>query len=130
MNGLVRNKTFLFLIWIAVLTAACGGEQSTHLHEAAKIGAVGMMDKLVEQGFDIDGKDAFGRTSLHWAVNRGYGPIARHLIEKGAGTVPMAYGCLSSIRLIARSAKVVIVREGLTPGLAEMADPSMTYRPG
>ena len=34
------------------------------------------------------------------------------------------------MRLIQRSARAVMVRLGLTPTLAETADPSTTYRPG
>jgi hypothetical protein len=33
------------------------------------------------------------------------------------------------MKLIARSASAVIVSDGLTPGLAENAEPSTTYRP-
>jgi hypothetical protein len=34
------------------------------------------------------------------------------------------------MKLMARSARAVIVRLGFTPGLAETAEPSITYRPG
>lgn len=37
---------------------------------------------------------------------------------------------LAGMRLMARSAMAVMVSEGLTPGLAETAEPSTTNRPG
>lgn len=45
------------------------------------------------------------------------------------GRIRMMDQDLSGTIDIARSANAVIVREGFTPGFADTADPSMTYRP-
>lgn len=42
---------------------------------------------------------------------------------------PSGSACFAGMNVIARSASAVIVSEGLTPGFAEMAEPSITYSP-
>lgn len=80
-------KTNFLLRWALCATlflAACSAEETTYMIESAKMGNLTQVKGLIESGADINAKDGFQRTALHWAVNRGYGPIARHLIEHGA----------------------------------------------
>ena len=57
---------------LAVFLASCSGEETTYLHESAKMGNLTQVKGLLESGADINAKDGFQRTALHWAVNRGY----------------------------------------------------------
>ncbi len=69
---------------LAVFLAACSEPDTTYLHESAKNGNLTQVKGLLESGADINAKDGFQRTALHWAVNRGFSEVARHLIAKGA----------------------------------------------
>lgn len=40
--------------------------------------------QAVQQGVPVDLRDSQGRTSLHWAVDRGHMEIVEHLLSKGA----------------------------------------------
>ncbi len=69
---------------LALFLASCSAEETTYLHESAKMGNLTQVQGLLESGADINAKDGFERTALHWAVNRGFAGVARHLIERGA----------------------------------------------
>ncbi len=44
-----------------------------------------MVKYLVEEkNADVNAKDNYGNTPLHWAAGRGHLPVVRYLIEKGA----------------------------------------------
>jgi ankyrin repeat protein len=73
----VLGLCLLFLV-------SCSAQETTYLIESAKMGNLTQVKGLLEAGADINAKDGFQRTALHWAVNRGFKPIARLLIEKGA----------------------------------------------
>ncbi len=78
------DKFLVLGFCLALLLASCSGEETTYLHESAKMGNLTQVQGLLESGADINARDGFQRTALHWAVNRGYGQVARLLIEKGA----------------------------------------------
>ncbi len=67
-----------------IFLVSCSAEETTYLHESAKMGNLVQVKGLLEAGADINAKDGFQRTALHWAVNRGFANVSRHLIEKGA----------------------------------------------
>ncbi len=69
---------------LAVFLASCSAEETTYLHESAKLGNLAQVQGLLESGADINARDGFQRTALHWAVNRGFANVAGHLIEHGA----------------------------------------------
>ena len=83
-----RGKVNRRLMWLgfclALFLASCAAEETTYLHESAKLGNLTQVKGLLESGAAIDAKDGFERTALHWAVNRGFTEVARHLIERGA----------------------------------------------
>ncbi len=83
-----RGQTSRWWLWmgfcLALLLVSCSAEETTYLHESAKLGNLTQVQGLLESGADINARDGFQRTALHWAVNRGFTEVARHLIEQGA----------------------------------------------
>ncbi len=77
-------KFYVLMFLLALLLFSCSAEDTTYLIESAKMGNLTQVKGLIESGANINAKDGFQRTALHWAVNRGFSPIARHLIEQGA----------------------------------------------
>ncbi len=55
----------------------------------------------------------------------GFGPVVAYGAPAESSRVAFA-----AMKLMARSANAVMVSDGLTPGLADIAEPSMTYSPG
>lgn len=56
----------------------------TPLHAAAWSGRIDAVEKLIEEGADVNARDEFGDTPLHAAVIQGREDVARLLISKGA----------------------------------------------
>lgn len=55
------------------------------LHHAARGGAGRRaLDLLITAGADVHGRDAFGRTPLHWAVDNGHALTAQILVANGS----------------------------------------------
>ncbi|MBQ3948205.1 MAG: ankyrin repeat domain-containing protein, partial [Ruminococcus sp.] len=56
----------------------------TALHFAAQCGDLEMVKWLIEQGLDVNAKDAHGRTSLLYAAIKGDLELVKWLVEHGA----------------------------------------------
>ncbi|KAF6157336.1 hypothetical protein GIB67_004274 [Kingdonia uniflora] len=92
-------------------------------------GMIPFMDKLLEQGVDIDAVDKDGLTALHKAVIGKREPVISHLLRKGAnphvrdknGATPLHYavqvGALQTVKLLIKYKVDVNVAddEGWTP---------------
>jgi ankyrin repeat protein/peptidoglycan/LPS O-acetylase OafA/YrhL len=59
-------------------------ERAESLPLAAKLGQGAVVEKLLADGEDVNTRDGWGATALHWAVVTGEDGIARVLIEEGA----------------------------------------------
>ena len=59
-------------------------ENTTLLHDAASCGKVTVLEKGLELGFNIDGKDRVGGTALMRAADRNNVPAFKFLLSKGA----------------------------------------------
>ena len=77
------NILWLSALFAALFLTSCSAEETTYLHESAKQGNLTQVQGLLESGAAIDAKDGFQRPALHWAVNRGFAEVARHLVERG-----------------------------------------------
>ena len=71
----------------AVVLVGCeeASEVDLTLHEAISKGHDEMVELLIEQGADVNGKDVGGGTPLGWAAKFGHKEIAALLIANGAG---------------------------------------------
>jgi ankyrin repeat protein len=56
----------------------------TPLHKAAQQGQLIVTRFLIENNADLDSRDDFGRTALHWAALNGHKSMAELLLSKGA----------------------------------------------
>jgi ankyrin repeat protein len=56
----------------------------TPLHKAAQQGQLVVARFLIENGADLDSRDGFGRTALHWAALNGHKSMAELLLARGA----------------------------------------------
>ena len=54
------------------------------LHWAAFCGYESIVQRLLEKGADIDGKDRSGQTALSRAAMKGHEAVVKLLLEKGA----------------------------------------------
>jgi ankyrin repeat protein len=54
------------------------------IHVAATVGNIEAVRKHLAAGTDVNAKDKYGSTPLHWATREGHKEIAELLIEKGA----------------------------------------------
>lgn len=63
----------------------------TCLHEAARVGALRLVNLCLENGVQRDRTDAYGRSALHYAAMNGHASVCRRLIEVGlpAGAVDL-----------------------------------------
>jgi ankyrin repeat protein len=62
------------------------GESQTDIFTAAADGNVAQTLQLVDAGQDVNGKDAEGRSFLHWACDGGHRELVQALLERGADT--------------------------------------------
>ncbi|XP_010272029.1 PREDICTED: ankyrin repeat domain-containing protein EMB506, chloroplastic isoform X3 [Nelumbo nucifera] len=108
-------------------------EKWSPLHTLALSGQINFMDKLLEQGVDIDAVDRFGEqdgfTALHKAVIGKKEVVISHLLRKGAnphirdrnGATPLHYavqvGAMQTVKLLIKYKVDVNVadNEGWTP---------------
>lgn len=58
--------------------------QAGELHDAAGKGDIVKVRQLIEQGADVNDRDAWQNTPLHWAAGRGKTEVAALLIQQGA----------------------------------------------
>ncbi|XP_010272028.1 PREDICTED: ankyrin repeat domain-containing protein EMB506, chloroplastic isoform X2 [Nelumbo nucifera] len=104
-------------------------EKWSPLHTLALSGQINFMDKLLEQGVDIDAVDRDGFTALHKAVIGKKEVVISHLLRKGAnphirdrnGATPLHYavqvGAMQTVKLLIKYKVDVNVadNEGWTP---------------
>lgn len=55
----------------------------TCLHEAARVGALRLVDLCLQNGVQRDKVDVYGRSALHYAAMNGHAAVCRRLIEEG-----------------------------------------------
>ncbi|KAK4790158.1 hypothetical protein SAY86_017462 [Trapa natans] len=99
------------------------------IHAFAREGEVANLAKCIDGGVNINVKDSEGRTSLHWAVDRGHFDVVELLISKGAdvnakdneGQVPLHYAAVCEREgigefLVKNNASIAIKdNDGLSP---------------
>ncbi|KAG2454810.1 hypothetical protein HYH02_000642 [Chlamydomonas schloesseri] len=92
-----------------------------NIFEAAERGAVGFITRSVERAieFNINVRDKYQRTALHWAAEAGQVEAAECLLDYGSE--PLATECngRTSIHLAARSGHCNVLRLLLDPRPAE-----------
>ena len=107
--------------------AAAAGDLS--LHNAAKVGDVQMIQRLLKAGVDINGATQEGYTALHLAVENRRGEVIRLLLENGAnhalgdcnGQTPLHYaarsGLVGAVLLLIRAGAQINAKtkDGSTP---------------
>ncbi|GFO04220.1 ankyrin repeat domain-containing protein 40-like [Plakobranchus ocellatus] len=60
-------------------------EVNERLREAACVGDLNLLSKLLAQGASVNGKNGMnGWTPLHWACKRNHTSVVRHLLQQGA----------------------------------------------
>jgi len=92
----MRESTRRGWVWalcaVVVLTVVVSGcsksgggvEHSTTLHQAAERGDVAAVEKLLDEGADVNARDEGGASPLHAAAFAGHRNVIRLLIKRGA----------------------------------------------
>ncbi len=73
----------ILILAVSGLLVGCAG---TPLHDAVSRGDINTVNKLLNEGVDVNIKGAGGYTPLHWAAEEGRIDMVKLLIEKGADT--------------------------------------------
>jgi ankyrin repeat protein len=55
-----------------------------NIFEAVRTNNLNKVRELIKNGADVNAKDQWDRTLLHWSSNCGHFKIAKYLVEKGA----------------------------------------------
>ena len=74
----------MLLLGTMGITVQAISDKDQKLIDAAVVGDVAKVKKLIAEGADVNAKDNFGQTVLMWAACRGHIEIAKLLIESGA----------------------------------------------
>ena len=78
-------KHLLFTTIAAVLLVGCWeSTPGISIHEAAEKGDIKAVKQHLTAGTDVNAKNKYGVTPLHWATDKGHKEIAELLIAKGA----------------------------------------------
>lgn len=75
------KRIFAYIPILALLVLLVG---CTTLHEAAREGYVYDVERLLDEGADVNARDDFGNTPLLLALDRGKTKVAKLLIDRGA----------------------------------------------
>ncbi|MGD2188234.1 MAG: ankyrin repeat domain-containing protein [Desulfobacterales bacterium] len=78
-----RWKSILFYIYI-IICSLSSLALAEGLHEAVKEENLDKLKRLIEEGANIEARDASAATPLYLAVDRGYKDLVKLLISKGA----------------------------------------------
>jgi ankyrin repeat protein len=65
-------------------TAISGSSSEVTLFTAAKEGNASLVERILVRGVDVNARDTYGLTALHWASHRGRSNVVRLLLRKGA----------------------------------------------
>ena len=79
----------LLITIAAVVLVGCGPRMS--IHEAADEGNIEEVKQHLDSGIDVNAKNQFGATPLHFAAKQGHKNLAALLITEGADTNAEAY---------------------------------------
>ena len=72
----------IFLSLIAGLLLGCG--PSIDIHNASQLGKVKIVKQHLNAGKDVNARDGWKRTPLHYAAEEGHRPVVELLIKNGA----------------------------------------------
>ena len=86
------------------------------LFRAAQAGDVPLVEQLLADGFDVDGRNSAGLSALHFAADGGQQETARRLLRQGADVNAVSHVGLSPLMIAVRDGHVEIVRLLLEAG--------------
>jgi ankyrin repeat protein len=87
--GQVENVRLLIAAGADVNLAALSTQETPLIAVAKRHGRTSIARVLIDAGAKLDCVDASAATALHWAANRGFAPLVRLLLLRGADTGPL-----------------------------------------
>jgi ankyrin repeat protein len=80
-------RKLLIILTILLTLAGCSKKEENDcdkLLSAVKNGEVKLLNKIIDQGCDLNAKGSYGITALIWAAEKGHYDITKILLENGA----------------------------------------------
>lgn len=84
----MKSRSIRLMIFILVLSFSsfCFAESDAEIVIAARSGSYAQIERLIKQGVDVNAKDQYGNTALHFSVFNEDMEQVKLLIEAGADT--------------------------------------------
>ncbi len=82
-----NSKKLLLLLLVFLISFPTFGsneKDTLNLIEAVQNGDLDLVKRLISKGADVNAKDKYGKTPLHYADDEGHIYIVMYLISKGA----------------------------------------------
>ena len=85
-------------------------EAQSELQKSSLAGDQGKVKAIMDRGIDVNAKNRWGRTLMHWAASTGLADVASYLIEAGASVDERDSGAETPLHSASRNGQVNVAR--------------------
>ncbi len=81
---MTSSRPYRIVVLALVALFVSSSASAEPLHDAAEVGDIEQVTRLVTEGANVNAEDPDGLTPLHWAALKGHEGVAELLIAEGA----------------------------------------------